>query len=180
MIGYALVSPLIILLRNRRPRTLFILGGATVLLSPVAAVLFQAPLAGDGSGLGAFWSAAAEMTNAAQGFIVVDFFSRAVGMMLIGVGLYRNGVITGDRTIGYYQRTAVIGLGVRLPLAAIGLAWVAASDFSPGVAFIGTIPNTLGTVPVVMGYASLIILWNRRSESSLHRRLRSVGTYGSH
>ncbi len=175
LIGYALVSPLIILLRNRRPRTLFILGGATVLLSPVAAVLFQAALAGDGSGLGAYWSAAAEMTNAAQGFIVVDFFSRAVGMMLIGVGLYRNGVITGDRTIGYYRRTAVIGLGVGLPLAAIGLAWVAASDFSPGVAFIGTIPNTLGTVPVVMGYASLIILWNRRSESSLHRRLRSVG-----
>ena len=68
------------------------------------------------------------MTNTAQGFIVVDFFSRAVGMMLIGVGLYRNGVITGDRTIGYYRRTPVIGLDVGLPLAAIGLAWVAASD----------------------------------------------------
>ena len=170
-----LVSPLIILLRNRRPRTLFILGGAMVLLSPLSAVLFQAALVGDGSGLGAFWSATGEMTSTAQAFIVVDFFSRAVGMMLLGLGLYRNGVITGDRSIGFYRWAAVVGLGVGLPLAAIGLAWVAADGFSPGVALIGTIPNTLGTVPAVIGYASLIILWNRRSETSLHRRLRSAG-----
>ena len=175
LIGYALVSPLIILLRNRRPRTLFILGGAMVLLSPLSAVLFQAALVGDGSGLGAFWSATGEMTSTAQAFIVVDFFSRAVGMMLLGLGLYRNGVITGDRSIGFYRWAAVVGLGVGLPLAAIGLAWVAADGFSPGVALIGTIPNTLGTVPAVIGYASLIILWNRRSETSLHRRLRSAG-----
>ena len=170
-----MVSPLIILLRNRRPRTLFILGGAMVLLSPLSAVLFQAALVGDGSGLGAFWSTTGEMTSTAQAFIVVEFFSRAVGMMLLGVGLYRNGVITGDRSIGFYRRAAVVGLGVGLPLAAIGLALVAADGYSPGVALIGTIPNTLGTDPAVIGYASLIILWNRRSETSLHRRLRSAG-----
>lgn len=129
LIGYALVSPVIIVLRNRPPRTLFVLGGAMVLLSPLAAVLFQAALPGDGTGLGAFWSVAGEMTVTAESFIVADFLSRAVGMMLIGVGLYRTGVLTGERSTGFYRR-----------MAAIGLVWVAMDGFSPRVALIGTIP----------------------------------------
>ncbi len=175
LIGYALVSPIIIGLRNRRPRTLLILGGATLLLSPVAAVLFQASIPGDGSGLGGFWTAGVEDGATASWFIVTDFLSRAVGMMLIGVALYRNGVITGERSTAFYRRMARTGLGVGLPLAAIGLAWVAARDFSPDVAFVGTIPNTLGTAPAVLGYTGLIILWNRQPETDLHRRLCSVG-----
>ena len=175
LIGYALVSPIIIALRNRRPRTLLILGGVILLLSPVAAILFQASVPGDGSGLGGFWTAGIEVGATATWFIVTDFLSRAVGMMLIGMALYRNGVITGERSTVFYRRMARTGLGVGLPLAAAGLAWVTARDFSPDVAFVGTIPNTLGTAPAVLGYTGLIVLWNRRPETELHRRLRSVG-----
>ena len=175
LVGYALVSPVIIALRNRRPRTLLILGGAILLLSPVAAILLQASLPGDGSGLGGFWTSGMEMTGTTDRFIIVDFVSRAVGMMLIGVALYRTGVMTGDRPVAFYRRMARTGLGVGLPLAALGLAWVAARDFSPDVAFVGTIPNTLGTAPAVLGYTALIILWNRRPETALHRRLRAAG-----
>ena len=175
LVGYALVSPIIIALRNRRPRTLLIVGGLILLLSPVAAILLQASLPGDGSGLGGFWTAGVEVGATAQWFIVADFVSRAVGMMLIGVALYRNGVITGDRSTAFYRRMARTGLGVGLPLAALGLAWVAARDFSPDVAFVGTIPNTLGTAPAVLGYTALNILWNRRPATDLHRRLCSVG-----
>jgi len=175
LVGYALVSPVIIALRNRRPRTLLILGGAILLLSPVAAILLQASLPGDGSGLGGFWTSGMEMTGTTDRFIIVDFVSRAVGMMLIGVALYRNGVITGDRSTAFYRRMARTGLGVGLPLAALGLAWVAARDFSPDVAFVGAVPNTLGTAPAVLGYTALIVLWNRRPETDLHRRLCSVG-----
>lgn len=175
LIGYALVSPVIILLRNRSTRTLLVLGGSLVLLSPLSAVLLQSSLPGDGSGLGALWNASGEMTDAAQFFILADFLSRAVGMMLIGVALYRNGVLTGARPSAFYRRSAAVGLGVGLPMAALGLAWVVIEDFSPEVALIGTIPNTLGTVPAVIGYLSLIVLWNRRPETSLHRRLRAAG-----
>jgi uncharacterized protein len=175
LIFYAVVSPMIILLRNLSSRTLFVLGGAMVLLSPLSAVLFQSSLPGDGGGLGGFWDTSGEVTGAAAAFIVADFSSRAVGMMLIGVALYRNGVLTGDRSVAFYRRSAAIGLGVGLPLAALGLAWVVAEDFSSEVALIGTIPNTLGTVPVVVGYLSLVILWNSRPETSLHRRLRAAG-----
>ena len=175
LLGYALVSPIIIALRNRRPRTLLILGSAILLISPVAAMLLQSSIPGDGSGLGGFWAAGLEVSSTAEVFIVVDFLSRAVGMMLIGVALYRTGVITGAHPDALYRRVAPAGLGIGLLLAAAGLVWVAARDFSPEVAFIGTIPNTLGTAPAVLGYMSLIILWNRRPETALHRRLRSAG-----
>lgn len=175
LIGYALVSPVVILLRNRSPRTLLILGSCLVLLSPLAAVMLQSSLPGDGSGLGALWGSSGEMTGTGQSFLVADFLSRGLGMMLIGVALYRNGVLTGARPQVFYRRWAAVGLGVGLPLAALGLAWVAFADFSPQVALIGTIPNTLGTVPAVMGYLSLVVLWNRCPDTSLHRRLRAAG-----
>ena len=172
---YALVSPIIIALRNRRPRTLLILGGAMLLVSPLSAILFQSSLPGDGSGLGGFWTAGPEVGLTAGMFMIVDGVSRAAGMMLIGVALYRTGVITGDHPDALYRRMARTGLGVGLSLAVLGLVWVAARDFSPDVAFIGTIPNTLGTGPAALGYTGLIVLWNRRPETALHRRLRAAG-----
>ena len=173
--GYALASPIVLFLHKRRPRTLLVLGGAVLLVSPAAAFLFQAGLRGDGSGLGGFWAAGVELTPVAQGFMVVDFLSRAVGMMLIGVALYRNGVMTGDRSTAFYRRMSIIGLCSGLPLAAAGLLWVAAREFDPGLAFIGTIPNSLGTAPAALGYVGLMVLWNRKPETSMHRRLRSAG-----
>lgn len=175
LVGYALVSPVVILLHNRRPRTLLILGVAALLVSPLAAILFQVQLPGDGSGLGGFWNAGAEPGLAAEGFILVDFLSRATGMMLIGVALYRNGVLTGDRSNAFYRRMSIIGLGAGLPLATAGLLWTAALDFAPDVAFIGTIPNTVGTGPAALGYVGLIVLWNRQPETTTHHRLKSVG-----
>ena len=172
---YALVSPIIIALRNRRPRTLLILGGAMLLVSPLSAILFQSSLPGEGSELGGFWTAGLELGPTAGLFMIVDAVSRAVGMMLIGVALYRTGVLTGDHPDALYRRMARSGLGVGLLLAAAGLVWVAARDFSPEVAFIGTIPNTLGTAPAALGYTGVIVLWNRRPETTLHRRLRAAG-----
>ena len=175
LMGYALASPVILLLHKRRPRTLLVLGGVVLMVSPAAAILFQSELPGDRSGLGGFWKAGVEPTPIAEGFIFVDFLARAVGMMLIGVALYRNGVLTGDRSNSFYRRMSIVGLGSGLPLAAAGLVWVAARNFPPDLAFIGTIPNTLGTAPAVLGYVGLLALWNRRPESSMHERLRSAG-----
>ena len=109
LVGYALLSPIVIALRNRRPRTLLILGGVILLLSPVAAILLQASLPGDGSGLGGFWTAGVEVGPTAEWFIVADFLSRAVGMMLIGAALYRTGVITGNRSTAFHRRVARSG-----------------------------------------------------------------------
>ena len=96
-------------------------------------------------------------------------------MMLIGVALYRTGVITGDRPLAFYRRIAVWGLAIGLPLAALGLATMAGSGFDPDLALPGTIPNTLGTIPMVFAYVGLITLWNLRPPTLLHIRVRAVG-----
>ena len=69
----------------------------------------------------------------------------------------------------------MVGLGVGLPLAAAGVIITAVNDYSREVAFIGQIPNTLGTIPSSLGYMSLIILWNNRADNWLKQRLRAVG-----
>ena len=48
-------------------------------------------------------------------------------------------------------------------------------DYSREVAFIGQVPNTLGTTPASLGYMSLIVLWNRGGDNKLKRRLRAAG-----
>ncbi len=165
---YALSSIVVVLLRNRRPTTLMVLGSVAVLLSPVAAVLLQGG-APTGTGV-TFWE-----SDHASAFLVVDGFCRSIGMMLIGLALYRNGVITGDRPDSFYRRTAGIGLAVGLPLAALGLAVSTGSGFSDDMALVATIPNTLGTIPATLGYMSVIILWNRRPDTPLVGRLRATG-----
>ena len=69
----------------------------------------------------------------------------------------------------------MVGLAVGLPLAAAGVIITAVDDYSREIAFIGQIPNTLGTIPSSLGYMSLIILWNNRADNRLKQRLRAVG-----
>ena len=107
--------------------------------------------------------------------MLLGFFLRALGLILVGAGLYRTGFMNGDLPARTYRRIAVVGLAVGLPLAAAGVLVTAANDYSREVAFIGQIPNTLGTIPAAMGYMSLIILWNNRADGWLKQRLRAVG-----
>ncbi|MCP3938745.1 MAG: DUF418 domain-containing protein, partial [Actinomycetia bacterium] len=163
---YALAAPILLLLRRLEPRTLYLLGVLIMMISPVSAAWAQTTPAPNGSDPGSY---------SMDLFTWVDPFARAIGMMLIGVGLYRTGVLTGDRSPSFYRRLSAWGLGVGLPLAALGVVYVAANDFSPDVALVGSIPNTLGTIPVVLGYIGLIVLWNMRAETSLVIRLRAAG-----
>ncbi len=172
---YALAAPILILLRRLQPRTLYVIGVLVLMISPVLAGWAQTTVAPDGAGLGSLWGEG-ELTNeAVELFSLVDYFARAIGMMLIGVGLYRTGVITGERSQAFYRRLCVWGLGIGLSLAALGVVYVAASGFSPGVALVGLIPNTVGTIPVVLGYIGLFVLWNMRTETSLVVRFRAAG-----
>lgn len=174
LIVYALASPLVVLLRNRTPRALIISGVSVTMLSPLAAVLLQPGVSADagtaGPGL-SLW----EHSEAAGVYLLLDALARSIGMMLIGVALYRRGIITGDRPDRFYRRMAATGLGTGLPLAALGLALTAAAGFSTDLILVGAIPNTLGTIPATLGYMSLLVLWNRRPESSLRRRLGAAG-----
>ena len=58
----------------------------------------------------------------------------------------------------------MVGLAVGLPLAAVGVIFTEANDYSREVAFIGQIPNTLGTIPASMGYMSLTVTYTPSTE----------------
>ena len=106
---------------------------------------------------------------------MLGYLLRALGLILVGAGLYRTGFMNGGLPARTYRLTAVVGLAVGLPLAAAGVIITAVNDYSREIAFIGQIPNTLGSIPASLGYMSLIILWNNRADNWLKRRLRAVG-----
>ena len=194
---YAVCAVFLIALRNLPARALIALGAFVFLLSVPNLLLMQhiatttdVPLAGlwepgpregpqmllrmwlDGtmeSGLFLF------LCSNMEELTLLDFFLRALGMILIGAGLYRTGFITGAMPDQIYRYGAVIGLGIGLPLAAIGVATTALGDYSRDVAFVGQIPNTMGTAPASLGLLCLIILWNRGPDSGLKRWLRATG-----
>ncbi len=106
----------------------------------------------------------------------LGYFLRALGLILIGAGLYRAGFMNGGLSDRTYRLTSIIGIAVGLPLAAVGVIITAAGDYSREVAFIGQVPNTIGTIPFSLGYMSLIILWsNHGGDNWLKVRLRAVG-----
>ncbi|MCP3909733.1 MAG: DUF418 domain-containing protein [Actinomycetia bacterium] len=163
---YALAAPVLLLLRRLAPRTLYLSGVLTVMVSPAMAAWAQSTVDPSGADLSSYRM---------DLFHTVDPFARAIGMMLIGVGLYKTGILTGDRSSSFYRRLSAWGLGVGVPLAAFGVVHVAANDFNPDMALVGSIPNTLGTIPMVLGYIGLIVLWNKRPETSLVVLLRATG-----
>jgi uncharacterized protein len=175
LVVYALCAPIVILTRNARPRTLLVAGTTIALSSALLAVAVQQTVDPSGAGLGEYWLAEGSTSDTVGLWLIADFFLRALGMMLIGVALYRIGVLTGKRDDADYRRLVRWGLSVGVPLSALGLAIVARNDFSPEVAVIGSVPNTLATIPIVLGYIGLIVLWTRRPATTLHSRINAVG-----
>ena len=126
--------------------------------------------------LSGIWFAGETVDEEATTILVLfGFFLRALGLILVGAGLYRLGFMDGGMPARKYRITAAVGLAVGLPLAAAGVIVTAMNDYSREIAFIGQIPNVIATIPASLGYMSLIILWNNRAGNRLKRRLRAVG-----
>ena len=176
LMAYALSSVFLLVLRKLPNRALIALGVAVFALS-IATTFFAQHLADTtDASLAGLWTADEGATDAGVGLLVLGgFFLRALGLILVGAGLYRTGFMDGGKSAKTYRLTAAIGLAVGLPLAAAGVIVTAANDYSREVAFIGQIPNILGTIPASMGYMALIILWNNREDGRLKQRLRAVG-----
>ncbi|MCY3881979.1 MAG: DUF418 domain-containing protein [Chloroflexi bacterium] len=174
LILYAICSVFLIALHRLNARALFALGGLAILAAVGLAIGAQAAIDTTGTDLDGFWQSG-EKSLAILSWFFGDAFLRALGMMLIGVALYRTGVITGARSTAFYRRVAVWGLGIGLPLSIGGFTWMAATDFSPDVAIVGAVPNTLATLPLALAYLSLVALWNLRPETGLHHRIHAVG-----
>ena len=112
-------------------------------------------------------------TSAFLGF----FLWRAGGLMLVGMALYRLGVLTASRSTAFYRRMAVIGLAAGLPLAAGGVAYKLYHGFAfEKTLFQGTLFNYVGSVGVCLGYLALVMLAVQRGWlMGLQRRLAATG-----
>ena len=84
---------------------------------------------------------------------------RAGGLMLVGMALYKLGVVTAARSAAFYRRLAVIGLSLGLPLAAAGVAYKIHVDFAwERAMFQGGLFNYVGSIGVFLGYLGLVML----------------------
>ena len=176
---YAVSSLFLVAMRKLASKTLIIIG-AVLFLVPIASDLVLQSIANaTDATLAGVWTEPVGDIDDTDGLLALgalfSYFMRGLGMIVMGAGLYRLGFMNGGMSPGVYRRVAVIGAGIGLPLAALGVVFVAVNDFSNGVAFIGNTPNNLGVIPASLGYMSLIILWNQRPDNWLKRRLRSVG-----
>ena len=173
---YAVCSVLLIVARNLSNRVLVAAGALVFALSIPISLLAQAYADGTGASLQGIWTPGKDSPNEElAGLALLAYLPRALGMMLLGAGLFRAGFLSGDWPVARYQAVAAFGLAIGFGLAAIGVVYTAANDYESEVAFIGQIPNTIGTIPATLGYLSLIVLWNERQDSHIKQRLRAVG-----
>lgn len=162
---YALCAPVVLALARLRTPALYAIAGALLVATSVWAVLLQRSLTTSGGAgqLGWYWfDQDLAVADSVLWWFLGDGFARALAMMLIGVGLYRRGILTGERSMAWYRRAAVIGVGVGAALASVGVVWQAASGYTWRIAVVSSIPNTIGVAPMVVGYVAVAVLVQRR------------------
>lgn len=92
----------------------------------------------------------------------IDSASRAIGMMLIGMALYKWGFLTGELPDRVYSSICVAGLVVGYVLACYGLyqhyrhEWLWHHSM-----FLGRCYNHVATLFVAIAYASVVMIWMR-------------------
>jgi len=97
----------------------------------------------------------------ANTWINIPFFSfwAASSIMLIGMGLARNGVLTGRRSTRFYVAMLAIGVLVGVPASAAGFAWVMESPEVRSLIWVAVF-QLLG-VPLAFAYLALVVLMGR-------------------
>ena len=99
------------------------------------------------------------------------------GMMMIGMALYKSGVLTAQRSSRFYASMAIIGLATGLPLIALGVHWKQESnwDFEYSM-FSGSLPNYFGSMLVALAYiGGVVLLIRSRVGNVLKNTLAPVG-----
>ncbi|MEQ8842049.1 MAG: DUF418 domain-containing protein [Acidimicrobiales bacterium] len=170
LVLYAMCAPIVLLVRKLPAR---LLAGAGVVLALAGAALapfVQATIGADGTELGDYWFAGAGAKSTdVQDWFLLNAGGRALGLMLIGVALYRLCIVQGERDNAYYRHLARWGIGAGAAVTAVGSTIHIATDWSADHALTGTIPTGLGTIPMALGYMAAIILWNRSGSRHLER-----------
>ena len=172
---YALCAPVLLLMRNRSSRFLIIGGVMVFLLALVQEVLLS--LITTDEVLRMVWRE--ELISPEAELLAVSYFTdafvRALGMMMVGMGLYRSGVLTRPEITPGLLRGSVVVIGLGAAVSAAGFAWVASQGFDGVAVRLGNLPNGLVTIPMTLSYLVLFIVWDQRATGQLVLRVRCLG-----
>ncbi|SFH37066.1 uncharacterized protein SAMN04488066_10292 [Halorubrum aquaticum] len=102
-------------------------------------------------------------------------FWRVGGTVLLGMALYKWGVLTGERSSAFYRRLVGLGLvGVAVVLA--GVWYIEANDWGAGAALFWRQFNYVGSLLVAGGYVGAVTLYVRwRPNGPATRAFAAVG-----
>lgn len=92
-----------------------------------------------------------------KGFLLWGLW-RAGGLMLVGMALFKWGVLTAARSSRFYFGLAAAGLTLGWTLSSYGLVHNFARNWSLDCQFIGSQYNYWGSILVSLGYLSLVML----------------------
>lgn len=112
-----------------------------------------------------------------QTFILAIWgFWRAAGLMLVGMGLYKLGVLSAQCRPRFYMVLVGVAVLIGIPVVGYGVYWNFANDWGPLSSFYGTQFNYLGGLLVSLGWVGAVMLVCQRDTLKwLTRRLAAVG-----
>ena len=108
---------------------------------------------------------------------MIEIFWRTSAMMLLGMILYRKGILSADKSIGYYKKMIWIGFVPGLILSIIGLDQVYASEWSGAyVMNIGANYKFISGLFMALSYIGLLIwIYKKGIFKKLLNRLQATG-----
>ncbi|QRV14081.1 DUF418 domain-containing protein [Haloterrigena salifodinae] len=101
---------------------------------------------------------------------------RVAGSMLLGMALFKWGVLTNDRSSRFYRRLILVGAASGLAAILTGVWYIEANDWSAGAALFWRQFNYWGSVPLAGAYVGIVMLFCRwRPTGFATRALAAVG-----
>jgi uncharacterized protein len=204
LVKYGMCALLLYLFRRVRPKRLLIVGLAVLSVSSLLYFMFGLSMPywppESTRGLLDAWQPSAErtalivsaysggwleqMTQRVPGALMMETMVfmiqtgwRAMGLMMVGMALFKWGVLSAQRSKRFYARLAILGLGLGLPVVAYGIVRNFAVGWSMGYSFfLGSQFNYWGSIGVSLGYVAVFMLVSRSSRfTGITRRLAAVG-----
>jgi len=97
-------------------------------------------------------------------------------LMLIGMALFKLGVLQGERSMGFYARMAVVGYAVGISINAVSTYGMITSNYDMVATAFWNSPYQIGRLAVALGHASVLILLVKGARMKwLTDRLAAVG-----
>lgn len=204
LVSYALCALLAYLFRKKSPRTLMIIGTIVVMIpvlmylgsgysmqywpaesieqalkgwNPSQDIIDEEIAALTGTWLESIKFGSMKAFGLETFVFLIFTFWRAGGLMLIGMALYKMGVLTAKRMGSWYLKRMLIAYGIGFTLVIIGIVnnWQAGFSFEYSM-FYGSLFNYTGSLLVGFGHICLVMLIAKSNTLKwLKDRLAAVG-----